>query len=360
MVVGRRRCPITRILGLTLSLLLMTACAKQVDRFTIDKVLDRATDHPDVDMVCGIGRSLTHPLGALPANEPERSLVVSEGVAGLCAQLEAWEAELEEARAKKNLSALGADRAAEMIDASLRRERANALAAARFERAWQHTLAAWPGVDEGVCPRVKEKDEFVFMFGNFMGMLALLHDRAGGGLQGVPLDRPLAVARASRCLEEGSWWQSLEALQAAAWATIPGSGPEGTDPWDVLEDAADKGEATGVRVARAVQVLIAANSGRSEIVADGIRAFAEAEPDPQSDWILLDAYGQLVVLQQSDLIWIRERGHRTEVLGVLPSDGGADGPSSDPFGSVDPFGATDPFGTPDEQTETPPEEEETP
>ncbi|HHO49714.1 MAG TPA: hypothetical protein ENK18_02315 [Deltaproteobacteria bacterium] len=337
-----------------------TACANKIDRFTIDKVLDRATDHPDVDMVCGLGRSLTHPLGALPAHEPERSMVVSEGVAGLCAQLDAWEAELDEVRAKENLSALGAARAAEVIDAGLRRERANALAAARFERSWQHLLRAWPSGD-GSCPRVKEKDEFVYMFGNFMGMLALLHDRSGGGLQGIPLDRPLEVARASTCLEEGSWWGALDALEAAAWATIPGSGPEGVDPWERLEQVAVEGEATGVRVARAVQVLIAANAGRQEIVEGGIRAFAEASPDLEGDWLLLDAYGQLVVQHQSDLVWIRERGHRTEVLGVLPSDGGADSPSSDPFGAVDPFGATDPFGTPDdEETETPPEEEETP
>ena len=49
----------------------------------------------------------------------------------------------------------------------------------------------------------------------------------------------------------------MSEAQAAAWATIPGSGPQGVDPWAILEEMGSKGESTGVRVARGLQVTIA-------------------------------------------------------------------------------------------------------
>ncbi|MBX2798492.1 MAG: hypothetical protein KTR31_12500 [Myxococcales bacterium] len=346
---------ITRLLGVAVGLALATACANQVDRFTIDKVLDRGTDHPDVDMVCEIGSALAHPMGAFPRREPDRAMVIAETVAAMCWQRRAWETELDRERAKANLGSLGDARANEIVDARIRGERQHSLAAQRFERAWGHVKRAYEGLGTDECPRIKEKDEIVTVLGMVSGMLALLHDRAGGGTLDIPLDRPLEVARATRCLPDHSWWSVPVALRAAAWATVPGSAPEGVDPWALLAESAAKGDVSGARVARAMQVLIGANSGKTDVVEQGIRAFAAVDAPPDPDWVLLDAYGAAVVLHQSDLLWVADRGHRTETLGVLPSDGAsipeALAGDDDPFGQVDPFGET-PEGT-DEQEKTP-------
>ena len=281
----------------------------------------------------------------------------------MCAQADAWREEIAQARAQANLGDNPLARAAEVTDARIRGQRAHTLAAERFERSWRHLRSAYPGAAEGDCPKVKDKDEFVYVFGMVTGMMALLHDRAGGGHLKIGLDRPLQVARATRCMGDTEWWSLPLALRAGAWATVPGSAPEGTDPWDALQQAAETGATTGIRAAAAIRVLIAANAGRTDLVEQGIRAFPDAAPEGggDKDWQLLDAYAVQVVLHQSDLLWTRSAGHRTETLGVLPSDAAPtlpDGP--DPFGSVDPFGPppdpspdTDPSSDPEDRQETP-------
>ncbi len=301
--------------------------------------------------MCGVGRALTHPLGAVSRRDPHKALVISETVAALCAEADAWEADLHEARAMQNLKGLGEARSAEAIDADLLADRHHTLAAARFDRAWNHMLQAWPEIGELAspedCPRVRERDEIVVLLGMVSGVLALLHDAAGGGTLDVPLDRPLDVARGTWCVPEESLWFAPEALQAGAWATVPGSGPEGVDPWAELAAAADRGDATGLRLARAIQVLIAANAGKTEVVANAIRTFSAVEAAPDPDWILLDEYARLVVVHESDLVWTKSSGHRTVTLGVLPGDEETRSRAvDDAIGSDDPFGADDPFGEP--------------
>lgn len=331
---------------------MLAGCAKQIDRITVDRVVDRGTDYRDIDNVCNIGRALTHPLGSLTRQEPDLAMVVSEFVAGLCAEADAWEIDLARARAQHNLAALGDARADEVVDAGLRAERLHALAASRFERSWQRLRVVYAGIDDGACPKVKPKDEFVAVLGMVGGVLSLLHDRAAGGVVDVPLDRPKQVGRAASCFPDDAWWSTMHALRAGGWAVIPGSEPEGVDPWAELEAAASRGEQqTGVRVARAIQVLLAANAGRDDIVADAVTRFVAVDTPADPDWVLLDEYARRVVLQQSDLVWTRERGHRTKELGVLPSN---ESSALQPLtGDDDPFGAADPFGDAGEQEEVP-------
>lgn len=338
-----------------LALALLSGCAAKLDRITLDRIVDRGTDHPDVGKVCAMGAALVHPLGSLTANEPHKALTVAEGVAAVCAQEEAWEAELDAARAKHNLQVLGDARAAEITDARLRAERANTLAALRFEQSWRQAEAAFGPIGSGECPKVSEKDQFAYLFGLVTGTMALLHDKAGGSRNDIPMDRLSLVARGAKCLDDDRWWQVPSALQAAAWATVPGSGPQGVDPWALLDDAASRGESSGVRVARAIQVLIAGNNGRDEVLTAALTAHAKGLEVTASDaeWALLDAYAREVSLHQSDLLWTAARGHRTETFGALPVDVTAPAPGgADPFG-----GAPDPFGgapaAPEPQKETP-------
>lgn len=329
-------------------MLASTACRGAVNRFTINQLVDEATDGRDLDAVCGMGRSLTLPLQSFPKRTPHRGLIVAEGVSAMCAELDAWNFELVELKAKANYGVLGEARVAEIVDAQVQAKRRHALAAARFERSFQHLVDQYGPIGEDSCADVPDRRLFEYQFGLISGTLALFHDRAAEGAIGIPLDRPLEIARGALCLDDTAWWGMGKALRGAAWATIPGSSPEGVDPWAMMAEAADQGDETGIRVSRAIQVLLAANAGERGLVEDGIRAFASSESDPDPDWLLLDEYARTVVLHQSDRLWMDAAGHRTERLGVLPSDAEAPLPGADAFDD-DPFGA-DPFAENAEET----------
>lgn len=341
-------------MGLLVVALAATACRGAIDRFTINHLVDHATDGRDLDAVCGMGRSLTLPLGSVSRRSPDRALVIAEGVGAMCAEIDAWNFELDAQRAKANLEALGEARTNEIVDARIRARRAHAVAAARFERSYQHMVAEFGPTGEATCETVPERHHFVYQFGLITGVLALFHDRAAEGAVGVPLDRPQEIARATQCLDDTAWWGLAKALRGASWATIPGSAPEGVDPWQLMAEAADADE-SGIRVARAIQVLLAANAGRDDLVEAGIHAFVEAgetvPADP--DWVLLDEYAVTVVRHQSDRLWTQARGHRTERLGVLPSDESMSIDVPDLFGGdeVDPFAGSDDEASDPENTQ---------
>lgn len=320
---------------------LVAGCAAKIDRFTLDRVVDRGADVADTGKACIMGAALVHPLASITRKEPHVALTIAEGVAAVCDEVTAWEAELAQARAKRNDAALGEGRVAEITDARIAAVRANARTAARFETSFQQMQGAFGEIGTGECPKIAERDEFAYIFGLVAGTLALLHDRASGGANNIPLDRLNAIARAAPCVDDARWWSLPSALQGAAWATIPGSGPEGKDPWLMLEDAASRGEASGVRVARAIEVLIAANSGRTDVLEASLaKHAASVAATPQNpEWRLLDTYAYEVSLHQSDLLWTEERGHRTEVFGTVPKAQPAPAPAGE-----DPFGA-DPFAT---------------
>jgi hypothetical protein len=280
-------------------------------------------------------------------------MIVAETTAAICEELESWEDELHSIRVRRNWKALGEDRAAEMRDARLRAMRTHFGAARRYQRAWGHMQAAY-GPFEDRCAPIRERDEVVYLLGLVAGLRSLLHDRAGGGALGVPADVLGEVSRASRCLDNEEWWHTPRALEAAAWAVIPGTAPDGVDPWQVLAEEAEAGAASGVRVAYALYVLLAGNAGRREDVEAGIAGYARsaARTPRHPDWRLLDEYAFQVVRHESDLIWTRERGHRTETLGELPAP---TPPAAGVDGTVDPFGGADPFALPpkDEEASSP-------
>ncbi len=324
--------------------LALSACSAKVDRFTLDRVVPLGMETPDTRKACAVGESLGYALAAVPsrARPPHRALIVVEMTAGLCDEADAWEAQLTAVRAERRISSDGAE-ISDIRDARLSAERAHARAADRFWRAFQHTEAAFGPIGAETCPRIAANDEEVYLLGLVSGTVALLNDRASGGVVGVPLDTLGKVARGSTCLDDARWWAAPSALRAASWATIPGSGPDGVDPWALMRSAADRGDVSGVRVARALLVLIRANADHTEDVEEGIRAFAHAlESVPASaSHALIEEYARLVVLHQSDLLWTAARGHRTPTLGELPTDPADTPPPAGP----DPF-ADDPFASP--------------
>ncbi len=334
------------------------AClSNKVDRLTVDGVVGIGLTVPDMDKACQLGASFAHVLPAPVRRTPHKAMVITEVTSAACEEADAWEAELAAARALVSLE--GASRTAAVKDARILEERHHALAAQRFWRSYQALNEAFGPVGEG-CPRIGEDDEIVYLLGLYAGVNALLHDKAAGNVVGVPADVVAQVSRGATCLDDARWWSVPSALTAACQATIPGSAPEGVDPWVELTAAAAAGEAEGVRLARALEVLIASNAGRDEHADTAITAHAASllahEPDPNGR--LLDEYARLVSLHVADLRWTAAEGHRAPALGVPPAPEDPEAAGADPFAD-DPFG--DPFAEPaPESVPEPAPPEETP
>ncbi len=302
---------------LVFSWVLLTAgCTATVERFTVDQVLDRGRTVPDMGKACALGSSLAYVLAATGSVErpPHLAMVIAEATAATCDEAIAWEAEL--TRLRQN----PADEAA-ITDASLLERRAHASCAVRFWRAWQYAQAAFEPTGEQ-CPHIDKDDEVVWLISLISGMLAVMHDKASGTVNAVPLDIIGKVGRGARCLDDQRWWFTPRALEASVGALIPGAAPAGVDPWAALEFAASQGEKSGVRVARALQIILTANADRGAELAAAIRAHrASLDSTPRSpDWALLDEYARLITLHHSDVIWTTSTRHRTPSLGTLPGE----------------------------------------
>lgn len=273
----------------------------------------------DLGMACQMGGALTGFVASFErvSERPDLPVLVSYVGAGMCAEDLAREAELRQARAVR------AGNGAEAVDARLQGERAHRDAAARFYKAFQRAEARWPSLGNGACVSIEESEQVFYLLGLSAGMMALMHDRAARGAAGVPMSIPMRVARGAACIDDARWWGVPSALQAAVWMTVPGSGPKDADPKATLEAAGARGDAAGVRLARALQVIALGGGGdeagmRAAIAAHG--AAIKAKPAP-AEWRLLDAYGRVLTRHAADLIWTRELGHRgpTDDFAALPS-----------------------------------------
>ena len=325
-----------------LMVLVLVGCRAKVDHFVSHKVVDRASDVPDVGEACATGAALANAMRSLTGakNQPHEALLVAEVTGALCSEIDAREADLAAVRAQKNAAPEG--RASEIRDATLLGQRAHAEAAARFYRAYQHLEARWGTAGED-CPRLNRDDSVLYTFGLFAGLNALLHDKASDNAVGVPADIPSRVARGADCLDNDALWHVPAALQAASWAAVPGSGPAGVDPWEKLASEAEAGSKTGVRLAYAVLTRVAGNSGRDDLLVAGLAAQAKSRADVPTDpeWALFDRYAEIVSLHEADLYWTRTRGYRAKSLDEVPGST----PSEEATTSTV-FGEEDPFATP--------------
>jgi hypothetical protein len=304
----------------------LTGCnlARIMDKQTVQNMAPDILAVPDVGLGCATGAALAPVLGALPGAAkapPHRSLLLTELSAAMCAEPRAWDAEL------RGAVAAGDGLAASAKDLYESERRHHTTAAARYWRAWGHANAWWGDIGTGECPSFNPKanEELLYMLGLSSGVLALVHDGAGGLQVGVPLDTPRKVERGAKCLDDDQWWGVPRALQAAVWASVPGAAPEGTDPKVVLAESAAKGDAAQVRLARAFQVQTLATVGDTDALRAAITAHATAQAadtrtrDPRG---LLNSYANLLIQHESDRLWMDEVGHRTPAgaLGTFPVD----------------------------------------
>lgn len=309
-----------RIVSWPTLLLLMTGCqgfiygqtGDTMSNYTVDHMVPHLMSDGDVNMACETGVSMGAFLISFGrvTDAPDKAGLVTMMSGGMCAEGDAWEAEL------RGIRAMHAELAAEAQDARISEKRAHLSAARRFGASWDMSNNAF-GELGGPCEALdlEEEDQLLYLMGLSGGLLAVVHDRPTGGLAGIGLDIPPAVGRAAKCLAPTAFGSAPKALEATIWVSVPGAAPDGVDPWAILEEAATEGQAQGLRLARAFQVQAAAASGRDDVLRAAIAAHAEslATTPSHPDYKLLDNYATLIIQHESDKIWTRDTGHRTPV-----------------------------------------------
>src|SRR5699024_5707518 len=139
------------------------------------------------------------------------------------------------------------------------------------------------------------------------------------------------AARASECLDNDEWWGVPQALRGVIWLSVPGTVPDGVDAWNVLRDAALLGKQQGMPLAASLYVVAAYGTGDVQRPQDGIRwvkSIYDAGIGPANYLSLAEiAFDQ--ALYYSDIIWMKQTGHRTPFLGLgtFPGDSGNQAPA---------------------------------
>jgi len=284
-----------------------------------------ATDHmgpyllatDDIGLACRTGGAFGTFMSSFErvSDRPDLAALIANVGAGMCAEAQAWEADL------AYEGAVRAGRADEAKDAQLRSERAHLVAAKRFGAAFARAESAF-GKLGGECPEIDEENEIQLLLGLSSGLMAVMHDRAARGGAGISMAIPRTVERTAKCLDNGKWFGVPNAMAAVVWGTVPGSAPKGTNPADVLTKSVAIGDKAGLRLSRAMQVLFLASSGDEAKTRAAIVGFGKALESKKAhkQYRLLDSYAMTMVRHQSDLIWMREKGYRgpTGELGPLP------------------------------------------
>src|SRR5699024_11190584 len=140
------------------------------------------------------------------------------------------------------------------------------------------------------------------------------------------------AARGSKCLDNEKWWGVPQAVRGVIWLSVPGTVPDGTDAWNVLHEAALMGKQQGMPLAASLYVVAAYGTGDLERQKEGIRwvnAIYEAGIKP-ADYLILAEIAYDQALYYSDIIWMKETGHRTPFLGLgtFPGDSNSEAPAN--------------------------------
>lgn len=267
----------------------------------------------DTQMGCAMSEAMTPML--LSFSEltwsPDRLATTMYMQAGACAEAEAGEEGLTYLRAYK------AQNIAEAKDSRIRQKRLFALAASRQYKGYQHMVAEF-GEPGETCPDMDQDEEFFWMLGLVSGLQAVMSDVRGQGEVGVPKDIAMKSVRGSQCIDAKRWWGIPKAMQAAVWTMMPDNAPEGVDPWEELKQASLIAGDAGVRLAQAVEVVIADGSGNEERLRDAIRRHAQSikTKSPSKEYRMLDVVATQQVLAVSDRLWTEATGSRTPVGGL--------------------------------------------
>ncbi len=330
----------------------LAGCMSTFQSTTGDVMSDYSTRHlipwvlanGDTGIACETGVSMVSFLVSFErvTDPPHGAAIPTLLSAGVCAQEQAYEADLASRRAIRRADVPAAK------DARILEKRHNVVAARRYLAAWQAMVAMF-GEPGAACPIFETRyEELVYTLGMVSVVQALQHDMAAESRVGVPLDAPAKAARGTACLNNDRWWGVPQALRAVIWVSVPGTAPDGADAWAELEQATAIGEKAGVRLAHAFQAQAAAGAGREDVLKQAIVAHAESlkQTPPADEWATVDRFGTLQVQNLSDRLWTDAEGHRTPFggLGTFPTapEDDEDDDLLDGLGVDEPAASTEP------------------
>jgi hypothetical protein len=307
------------LLAITVALL-STGCRLGLDRLARHRLVPSLTASDDLQMACTVGEIATGAsLSVGRRKSPDDALTLAGLSSGVCIEQQAMGRDLDGRVLLAGMT--GEGRVPVATDHQAQARRLHLLAASRFADGYAATRRSYPSD----APRGDDK-QAIYLLGMLSGALSLVNDSAAGGALGVPQNLLLDVARSAGTLDDDRWWGIPSALQGTAWAVIPGSGPQGVDPWQVLRDAANKGDAAGQTVPRSLYIFSLVNAGRTSELADSLPS---ASLNVSPEWPLLAAYGRARIQYDLDRVWIEATGHRALTPMVLPP---AAQVVDDPFG----------------------------
>lgn len=301
------------------SSVLLSACdpiafvSNQALRFVEKKLVPPMLRDNDIRMACQSGVATaplimaTENLGA-DANQLGTLLYTT---AGLCAEIDATEAELRYLRAAR------VGNVEEAQDARIEQKRFAELAARRQLIAYQRFVTYYEKrydikIGDECTDFHKDFDEFVYMLGLVTGLQAVLNDIVAQQTVGVPMDIAAKAERAFTCLDNKKWWGVPLAARAVVWNVLPGA-DEGKDPWGAMNASMAIGEAAGVRLPFAMYALSAAGKDDQVRLRDAIRRYANVKEGfkQNPDYRLADSIAGLLITTLSDRMWTEGAGTRT-------------------------------------------------
>lgn len=309
-IVKKRFRNVVLLCACALSIVALGGCSMQkmagnaVIEYSHDEAIPYLMSQGDLASACQMGQAMGpvlmsfHRVGL----EPAQIGIGTHMAAGMCAEMDQRERELARYRALYEL------RSTEAQDALVREKQAHSLAASRMILAYENAVAAYGDLSEK-CPEYKsDTDALLSLLGLASGALAILHDFNSEKAVGISLDIPGKIEKGAQCFDDDKWWGMPTALRAAIWLSIPGSGPEGVDPIEAMKTAAAKGDAQGVFLARAMQIMMLATVGQPENMC---QSMTEAKlKDGNGDFAMLNAYARSMIQHQADIAWTKAKGYR--------------------------------------------------
>lgn len=263
----------------------------------------------DVGVACATTQGLNPLVNAFTrvTSTDDLANIMLNLMAGSCAEEAAVEESLAYIRAFKNKNIN------EAKDARVREKREYAVAATRQYRAYQHMVDEFGEPGER-CPRLNYEEGVYWALGNLAGLQSVINDLKAQSVVNVPKDIAAKAVRGFQCLDNVDYWGLPAAANAGVKVLLPDS-EDASDPWAELQAASRMATESGVRLAHAVEVLIADGAGHTDKVKDAIRRHAASLKSNPShrDYRLLDVVASRQILAVSDRMWTDATGSRTPV-----------------------------------------------
>jgi len=268
----------------------------------------------DPEMACALGEGIDPLLYSFSRinDAPDTSGSLLMLLAANCMEYEAWEAELAYLRADFEGDVPVAK------DARERSKRLYALTAKRRQLAFFRAMAAYdfdPSKEPLECPTLEsEQDEITFLLGLLTGLQAVVNDANSGAQAGIPRNIAPQAERAATCIDNDKTGGLPNAVRAMVWLLLPDTRPEQSpDPWQVLENSSALGVRSGMRASMALEAVAAETFGRTDILADVIHRFVEANDTIEvwEKYRLADYVAENIIRFSSDKHWTAEYGYRT-------------------------------------------------